>query len=263
MAKPIMIANWKMNKTAKEAHKFTAEFIKIVKDVEGVDIVICPAFTAMQATADGLQDTNIKLGSQNMHFEEQGAFTGEVSPKMAAEFCHFVILGHSERRRIFGETNEFINKKVKAALENSLIPILCVGEDEEEREAKNTKNVLEHQLKACLKGVAKDDAHKLVIAYEPIWAIGSGKIATIAQIDEAQSFINHVLDTMFGEEIEKKIRTVYGGSVTHENVAELMKKDSVDGCLVGHDSLNAKDFAAIVKYKDILAKEEESEEKKE
>ena len=264
MAKDLMIANWKMNKSVKETEKFVGDFVKHVKDVEGVDMVICPPFTALHAASDAINDANIKLGAQDMYCEDHGAFTGEISPKMVGEFCHYVIVGHSERRHLFGESNDLINKKVRAALDNSLIPILCIGENLEEREAKNTKNVLEHQLKSCLKGVSKDDAHKIVIAYEPIWAIsssGPGKVATIAQIDEAMSYINHVLDTLFGEEIEKKMRVIYGGSVTHENVAELMKKDSVEGCLVGHDSLSAKDFATIVKFRELIEAEKESVEK--
>lgn len=247
--KKLIAANWKMNKTAEEAVSFIKEFKGLAKGVKNAEIVICPPFTALQSTSKELKGSNIKLGAQNMHFEDTGAYTGEISPVMLKEIgCEYVILGHSERRENFGETNELINKKVIAALKHGLKPILCVGEALEQRQHDRTEDVLEDQLIKCLKSV--DKAKNLVIAYEPIWAISKGnpnqKAATKADAEECHLFIRKLLAGIFDEQTSKNIRIIYGGSMKPENAKELLSMPNIDGGLVGNASLDAKSFVNIV-----------------
>jgi triosephosphate isomerase (TIM) len=247
MARPIIMGNWKMNLTAKDAVKLASEVDELTKDADA-EIILFPPATALGSVSEALDKSHIKLGAQNMHPEKEGRFTGEISGKMIKEFAKYVLIGHSERRILFNEDNEFINKKVRSALEHGLTPVLCVGEEREDRESKNTKKVLEHQLTLCLKGVQKDKATKVIIAYEPVWAIGA-TIATVAEIDEASAFIRYVLDKLYDDETAKKMKIVYGGSVKHENVGSFIHKDLVEGALVGGASLDAKEFSAICNFK--------------
>ena|SRR3989338_4264165 len=249
----LVAANWKMNKTVKEAIPFIKEFINLIKNSKNAEIVICPPFTALQAVCDELKGSTIQLGAQNMHFENAGAYTGEISAQMLKEIkCEYIILGHSERREIFGEDDFLINKKVVAALDNSLKPILCVGENLEQRKNGKTKLIVESQLKNCLKNIDKNQILKMNIAYEPIWAISRGdpshKAATSEDAEEAHKFIRNFLERMFDKEISKQIRIIYGGSMKPENAKELLTMPNIDGGLVGNASLNAKSFAEIVKF---------------
>ncbi|HLD88977.1 MAG TPA: triose-phosphate isomerase [Candidatus Nanoarchaeia archaeon] len=254
MRKPIIIANWKMHKTSKETVKFLHELKKHIKDVEHVDVIICPPFTALFKADDELEamkdEVKIRLGAQNMHFEDEGAFTGEISAVMLKEFCKFVILGHSERRYLFAEDNEMINRKVKAALEHNLSPILCVGETLEERNAKHTKEAIEYQLSNNLKGIKEDDVLKAVIAYEPVWAIGTGHNATHEEAEEVHSYIRFLIAKIYSEETAEKTRIVYGGSITPKTAKEFIEHENVDGFLVGSASLDAEDFARLVKWEE-------------
>jgi len=242
----LIAGNWKMHKTVPEATDFVKELKELVKDVNDRDILICPPFTALYPVSKEISDTNIKLGAQNMYFEEKGAFTGEISPLMLKDVgCSYVILGHSERRHIFGETDELINKKVLSAINHGITPILCVGEKLEEREAGETEKVIEKQVREGLKNVSKD--RDFVIAYEPVWAIGTGKTATPSLAEEVHQFIREVLTLMFGKEKANSVRILYGGSVKPENAEGLLKMDNIDGALVGGASLKAESFAKIVK----------------
>ncbi|MEO2069520.1 MAG: triose-phosphate isomerase [Desulfurobacteriaceae bacterium] len=246
MRRLLIAGNWKMHKTVPEALDFVRELKKVVEDVNDRDILICPPFTALYPVSNEIIGTNIKLGAQNMYFEEKGAFTGEISPLMLKDVgCSYVILGHSERRHIFGETDELINKKVLSAIDHGIIPILCVGEKLEEREAGETEKVIEKQVKEGLKSVSKDS--DFVIAYEPVWAIGTGKTATPSLAEEVHQFIREVLASMFGKEKANSVRILYGGSVKPENAEGLLKMENIDGALVGGASLKAESFAKIVK----------------
>lgn len=251
--KKLIAANWKMNKTVEEAVSFINEFKKIVKNVGDVEIVICPPFTALEAVSHELKNSKIKLGAQNMHFEDAGAYTGEVSPLMLKEIgCEYVILGHSERREIFNENDFLINKKVIAALDHGLIPILCIGENLEQRKSNKTKEVIETQLKNCLKNIDKNQILKMSIAYEPIWAISKGdpnhKAATKEDAEEGHEFIRSIIAKMYDASTAKNSRIIYGGSMKSENAKELLEMPNIDGGLVGNASLNAKSFAEIVKF---------------
>ncbi|WP_163327551.1 triose-phosphate isomerase [Desulfurobacterium thermolithotrophum] len=247
MRRFLIAGNWKMHKTVSEAIELVRELKNLVKDVNDRDILICPPFTALYPVSKELEDSNITLGGQNMYFEEQGAFTGEVSPLMLKSVgCSYVILGHSERRHIFGESDELINKKVLSAINHGLIPILCVGELLEERENGKTKEVVEEQIREGLKNVNKDA--EFVIAYEPVWAIGTGKTATPELAEEVHFFIRKALSDMFGNEKASSVRILYGGSVKPKNAAGLLKMENIDGALVGGASLKAESFAKIVKF---------------
>ncbi len=248
--KKLIAANWKMNKTVEEAVSFIREFKKLVENAKNVEIVVCPPFTALQAVSDELKGSSIGLGAQNMYFEEAGAYTGEISAAMLKEIgCEYVILGHSERRDIFNENDSLINKKVIAALKHGLKPILCIGEQWEQRRKGRTEDVLEDQLLKCLEGV--DDAKGLTIAYEPVWAISKGdpnqKAATPQDAEASHSFIRRLLSGIFDDSAAKDIRVLYGGSMKPENAKELLAMPNIDGGLVGNASLNAKSFAEIVK----------------
>jgi triosephosphate isomerase (TIM) len=241
---PYIAANWKMNKTVAEAAEFVDALLPRIAATQH-DVVVCPPFTALQEVVERRRGTAVRVAAQNMHFEESGAFTGEVSAPMLVELdVEAVVLGHSERRQFFGETDGALAKKVPAALAADLEPILCVGESEEARDAGQTEEVLERQLAADLAEVSDEDVAKVVIAYEPIWAIGTGKVATPEQAQEACAFIRDVLRARGAAADD--VRILYGGSVKPDNAAELLALPDVDGALVGGASLDAEDFAAIV-----------------
>lgn len=250
MRRPFIAGNWKMNKTARETVALAEELKKRLEGIDDIDIAVFPTFTSIKSAYDVLKGSNIKVGAQNMYYEDSGAFTGEVSPDMIKEAgAELVILGHSERRNIFGETNELISKKLKKAIQSRLRPILCIGEKIEEREAGKTEEVLENQLKGSLDGISEDEIKNVVIAYEPVWAIGTGKTATPEQAESAHQFVRKVIGGMYSQEIAQNIIIQYGGSVKPENVDELMACENIDGALVGGASLKADSFERIVKFK--------------
>jgi triosephosphate isomerase len=246
--KKLIAGNWKMNKTSADGVSLAAELVSTVGKQTDVDVVICPPFTALESVAKAIDGSTVKLGAQNMHFEPSGAFTGEVSaPMLRAIFANYVILGHSERRAYFGETDAFINKKVLAALKNQLRPILCVGETLAEREAGSTLKVVQTQTEAGLEGVSKEQASSVVIAYEPVWAIGTGKVATTEQAQEVHAFIRGLLTKLFTEPVAQKVRILYGGSMKPANAPELLAQNDIDGGLIGGASLEARSFVDLVK----------------
>ena len=249
MRKPIIAANWKMNKTVSESTDFAKDLKDLTKDTFNVEIVICPPFTSLVSVGQILKDTNLKLGAQNMHWEKSGAFTGEISPVMLRDAgCHYVIVGHSERREYFKETDGDVNKKIKSALSFNLIPIMCVGEKLQERESGNTLSVVERQVKKGLEDVPKEEGKGIIIAYEPVWAIGTGRTASPADANEVHKFIRSILKNLYDEEISNTIRIQYGGSVNTENIDNLMKEEGIDGALVGGASLNINSFMRIIKF---------------
>lgn len=247
MRKPIIAGNWKMHKTIAEA----LDFVNQVKDRvnnDNVEAVICAPFTLLKDLKEATKGTNIKIGAQNMHFEEKGAFTGEISPLMLKELdMDYVVIGHSERRQYFNETDETVNKKVLKALEVGIDPILCVGETLEEREAGNTKDVCKVQVEKALENVSKEDLAKVVIAYEPVWAIGTGKTATSEDANDVIAYIREVVANLYGE-LANEVRIQYGGSVKPSNVAEIMNQSDIDGALVGGASLEANDYVELVNF---------------
>lgn len=247
MRKRIVAGNWKMNKTPQQTKELINVLKPLVGDEENTEVVFCPPFICLTTAIEAVKGTNIKIGAQNMYFEESGAFTGEVAPNMIKEAgCDYVILGHSERRAYFGETDEIINKKVLKAFEHDLMPIICVGETLEQREQGITEDLVRLQTKIALKDVPAADAEKAVIAYEPVWAIGTGRTATNEQAQEVCGAIRKVLVEIYGAETAEKIRIQYGGSVNAGNATELFAMPDIDGGLVGGASLKA-DFATIVK----------------
>lgn len=247
--KTLIAANWKMHKTIKES----VEFVKTLQEKlplrEDRDVMIAPPFTALSAVRSVINRKDIGLGAQNCHWEEKGAFTGEISPVMLVDIgCDYVIVGHSERRHIFGETDDMINKKVKAALDKGLIPILCVGERLDEREAGKTFDVVKKQLQSGLENIERGGASRVVIAYEPVWAIGTGRTAKPYQAQEVHTFIRKLLQEFYDNELATSIRVLYGGSVKPDNVDELMAEPDIDGLLVGGASLEVDSFCRIVSY---------------
>ncbi len=248
MRVPVMAGNWKMHKNSNETKSFIHDLRGRVEDTE-VKVILCVPFTSISAAKDALAGTKIGLGAQNMSWEEKGAFTGEISPDMLlSEGVEYVIIGHSERRAIFKETDDMINKKVVKALEKGLIPILCVGETLEEREEHKAKEVTEHQLKEALKGVSVKEMEKIIVAYEPVWAIGTGKTASPEDANEMAVFIRETLKELYGEETSEEVIIQYGGSVKPGNVEEIMNQSDVDGALVGGASLKVEDFEKIVNF---------------
>ena len=246
----LIAGNWKMYKTVPEAVSTSRQLAELVADVNDTDVMIAPTFTALAAVSETIGESHLKLGAQNLFWEKEGAFTGEISADMLLSAgCTYVIIGHSERRQYFGETDETCRKKIQAAVNGGLIPILCVGETESERESKNTVSVLDKQIKNGLRSFASDDLKHLVIAYEPVWAIGTGKTASTEQVQEVHQFIRSLIEKEFGNELAKSIRILYGGSVKPENIAELMALPDVDGALVGGASLGAETFSKIVHYR--------------
>jgi triosephosphate isomerase len=249
MRKPIIAGNWKMHKTGTDAKVLAAGIVERVKDISKAQIVLCPPFTALGAVAEAIKGSEVELGAQNCHFEDKGAFTGEVSTAFLIDAgCKYVIIGHSERRQYFGEDDALINKKIKKAQAAGLVPIFCIGETLQERQKEQTFDVLRRQVLHGLKEVSLSDPEKLIIAYEPVWAIGTGMTATKEQAQEAHRYIRDLLAGLWGSETAEKIRIQYGGSVKPDNVAELMAQDDIDGALVGGASLEAESFAKIVKF---------------
>ncbi len=247
MRKKIIAGNWKMNKTVEEAVELANAIRLELADCTEVDVVLCPPFTALKAVSDVISETLIHVGSQNMSSEDEGAYTGEISHTMLKElFVRYVILGHSERREYYKETDVWINKKVKKALEKHLRPILCVGEKLEDRESGNTETVVKMQIRAGLKDIPAAAYTELVIAYEPVWAIGTGKVATAAQAQEVHAFIRGIVKDMVGAEAADAVRIQYGGSMKPDNAAELLAQPDIDGGLIGGAALDAVSFAGIV-----------------
>ena len=249
MRKPVIAGNWKLFKTGQEASELIGELIPLVQDTKDVEIVVAPVFTVLSRVSGLIAATPINLAAQDCYWEEEGAFTGEVSPKMLVDAgCSHVIIGHSERRQYFAETDETVNRKVKAAMAAGLVPIVCVGETLAEREANTTLDVLKRQVTGALAGIDASRMAGIIIAYEPVWAIGTGKTATDEMAQEAHAFIRSQLSGIGGNSTAAAIRILYGGSVKPENVKGLMAQPDIDGALVGGASLKADSFAAIVNF---------------
>ena len=247
MRTPFIAGNWKMHKTVTETVAYVKEFRSLVKDISDVEIVIAPPFTALHAAAEAARNSNVGIAAQDLYWERQGAFTGEVSGAMIAESgAEYVIVGHSERRTLFGETDASVNRKIAAAFAAGLTPIVCIGETLDQRERSETFSVLDRQIKDGFDGVTSDRLVQLVIAYEPVWAIGTGRNATPAQAAEAHGHIRKRLQQWFGAEPSEQCRIVYGGSVKPDNIRELASQPDVDGALVGGASLDVKGFFDIV-----------------
>ena len=247
LRKKLIAGNWKMNRTSADAVQLVKDIAVVSGKECNVDVVVCPPFTALESVARVLEGSVIKLGAQNMHPEASGAYTGEIAADMLrALFASYVILGHSERRSYFKETNTFINQKVLAALKNQLKPILCVGETLQERETGATLKIVQTQVEQGLQGVSKEIATNVGIAYEPVWAIGTGKVATTAQAQEVHAFIRSLLTMLFGEPIAQKIRILYGGSMKPANAPELLAQQDIDGGLIGGASLEARSFLDLI-----------------
>jgi triosephosphate isomerase len=248
--RPIIAGNWKMNKTSAEARDLATKLLPLVSTVKDRDIVLAPPFTALSAVAEAIKGTNVALSAQNLFWEDKGAFTGEISAEMLLDLgCKYVIIGHSERRQFFGDTDETVNRKVKQALKKGMLPILCVGETLAEREAGKLTEVISRQVKGGLKDITVEDMKNVVIAYEPVWAIGTGKTATPEQANEVHALIREKVKSLYTADIAEGLRIQYGGSVTPENVSSLMAKPDIDGALVGGASLKPESFAALVNYK--------------
>ena len=243
----LIAGNWKMNKTSADAVGLAQEIVAAIGKQNEVDVVVCPPFTAVEAVGRVLEGSEVRLGAQNMHHEASGAFTGEVSaPMLRAIFASYVILGHSERRTLFGETDEVVNRKVAAALRNQLRPIFCVGETLAEREAGSTLKVVQTQVERGLEGVSREQATSVVVAYEPVWAIGTGKVATTSQAQEVHAFIRGLLVKLFGEPVAQRVRILYGGSMKPANAPELLAQSDIDGGLIGGASLESRSFVELV-----------------
>ena len=245
MRRALIAGNWKMNTTLPEAITLVKQMLKDLQNIDRIDRVICPPFISLSDLHRILQGTSVGLGAQNMYYRDKGAFTGEISSLMLKDLCQYVILGHSERRQYFGETDAIVNEKVKAAFAAGLTPIMCIGETLEENESNKTSNVLESQVKGGLKDIMPSD--KLVVAYEPIWAIGTGKAATGPQAGKTIGFIRHILASIWSDSIAQSIRILYGGSVTGANISEFVKEPEIDGGLVGGASLKPADFIEIAR----------------
>jgi triosephosphate isomerase len=249
MRTPLVVGNWKMHGTVSEARPLATAVRDGVRRVKGVDVVLCPPFTALAAVAEVVRDGVVALGAQNCHWDAQGAHTGEVSAAMLAELgCRYVILGHSERRKEIGETDDVINRKMHATVARRLTPILCVGETGEERRQGLTFTTVEGQLRAGLAGIAPETIATIVLAYEPVWAIGTGQNATPAQASEVHGYLRGLLSELTAKEMAQTIRILYGGSVKADNAAELCAAPDIDGALVGGASLKATDFVGIAKH---------------
>lgn len=248
MRTPIVAGNWKMNMTIAEATALVREMRHELQEIQGVERVLCPPFTALSVVGELIQATPIGLGAQDMHWEDKGAFTGEISPLMIKELCKYVIIGHSERRQFFGETDETVNKKVKAAFKHSLIPIICVGENLKQNEAGETEAFVSGQVKGALKDLMPALVETLIVAYEPIWAIGTGKAATAAGANAVIGLtVRGTMASLYGEAVANKVRIQYGGSVTPDNIVEFMTQPEIDGALVGGASLSAAKFLPLVR----------------
>ncbi|MFC2019142.1 triose-phosphate isomerase [Chloroflexota bacterium] len=242
---PMIAGNWKMNTTLSEAVALVKEMRPAMERIDNVDKLVCPPYISLAAVAEALKGSSIRLGAQNLHFEDKGAYTGEISPAMLAELCQFVIIGHSERRHIFGESGEIVNKKIVAAQKVGLKPILCVGERLEENEAGKTEAVVTGQMDSSLGGIK--DTSELIIAYEPVWAIGTGRAATAQQANDTIGLIRRHMAHLYNDKVARDIRILYGGSVNAQNTVELLGQPEIDGALVGGASLKADQFVSIVR----------------
>jgi triosephosphate isomerase len=249
MRRPIIAGNWKMNKTVSEAVDLLRQLKASVADVREIDIIVAPSFAVLHAVSREIEGSTIELAAQDVFWEASGAFTGEISPMMLKDVgCRYVIIGHSERRQYFGETNESVNRKIKASLTVGLHPIVCVGESFEEREVGKTFDIVKTQIVHCLKGFSRDQMEMITIAYEPLWAIGTGKTATPQQAEEVHAFIREQLGGLTHQQVYEGIRIQYGGSVNPDNISDLMVQPNIDGALVGGASLEADSFSRIVKF---------------
>jgi triosephosphate isomerase (TIM) len=249
MRKPLIAANWKMYKTPAQAEEYVKAFLPLVAGHDRDEIVLCPSDTSLSAVVPAVSGSNVAVGGQNMHFAEEGAYTGETSALMLTAIgATHIIIGHSERRQHFNETDEMVNKKLATALKNKLIPIVCIGEVLAEREANHTDEVLRKQISLALVGVTPEDAENIVVAYEPVWAIGTGVTATPETAADAHSVIRHEAAKAFGDDFAANLRILYGGSVKPDNATSLMSEEEIDGALVGGASLDPKNFTRIVKY---------------
>lgn len=247
--RPLIAGNWKMYKTVREAVESARQLADIVSDVSGKDVMIAPPFTALASVSEAVGGSCVSVGAQDLFWEKEGAYTGEISSAMIVSAgCRYVIIGHSERRQYFNETGETVNKKLKAAIGEGLTPVLCVGETEDERESKQTFSVLDKQVGNGIQGISLSDLETLVIAYEPVWAIGTGKTASREQAEEAHAFIRSLVEKSHGNTLAKSMRILYGGSVKPDNIAGLMRMPDIDGALVGGASLDAETFGKIVHY---------------
>ena len=247
--RPLMAGNWKMFKTHTEAVATASELLHLVSGVTDRDIMLAPTYSALVPVGEALQNSNISLGAQNLFWESDGAFTGEIAPGMLkAAGCEYVIIGHSERRQYFGETDETVNKRIRAAIEADLRPVLCIGETETQRDADETFSVLDKQIQNGLQNFGLADLNHLVVAYEPVWAIGTGKTASTDQAQEAHQYVRSLLEKAFGQDLAHRTRILYGGSVKPDNVDELMQMPDLDGALVGGASLKADSFGRIVQF---------------
>jgi triosephosphate isomerase len=247
--KPFIAGNWKMYKTSPQAAETASRLKDLVSDVTDVDVMVAPPFTAIAIVREVLTDSAIHVGGQDLFWEAEGAYTGQISaPMLKAAGCTHVIIGHSERRQYFGETNATVNRKVRAAFSEDLIPVVCIGESETERDSNLTFSVVQNQLEEGLAGLTSEEAQYLTIAYEPVWAIGTGKTATTEQAQEVHEFIRGRLETAYGNQVANIVRVLYGGSVKANNIGDLMAMADIDGALVGGASLDADSFAAIVRF---------------
>jgi len=250
LRKPIIAGNWKMHKTVGEAVRLAKQLkVLVADDVRTVEIVVCPPFTALQSVGEVLKGTGIQLGAQNVHWEDEGAYTGEVSPAMLKDLsCQYVILGHSERRQMFGESDGDVRKKLDAVLAKGMSAIACVGETIEERRAGKTEDVIVREVKAIADGLTLENPSRLVIAYEPIWAIGTGETATSDEANRVAKLVRQTLAGAIGQELAQDVRIQYGGSVKPDNIGAFMRESDIDGALVGGASLDASSFAEIVRF---------------
>ncbi|UCD30853.1 MAG: triose-phosphate isomerase [Desulfobacterales bacterium] len=247
--RPLIAGNWKMFKTCSEAIATAKQLAHLIRKNQAVDVMIAPPFIALEKVSEAIKDSHLSLGGQNLFWQSEGAYTGEISANMLTSVgCEYVIIGHSERRQYFGESDATVNRKIRAAVDHHLKPILCIGESEKERESKDTFSVLDKQMKTGLKGFSLDDLTSLIIAYEPVWAIGTGKTATADQAQEVHRFLRSMLATSYGNTLANSIRILYGGSVKPDNISELMAMADVDGALVGGASLDPETFSNIVHF---------------
>lgn len=249
MIKPMIAANWKMNKTVAESVEFSKKLAQECEGLEEREVIIAPPSTALYSVSEALKGSPIRLSAQNIHWEEKGAYTGEISAPMLADMgCQYVLIGHSERRSLFGETNETVNKKIKTALKFGLKPIVCVGETLEERESEATFDIIGKQIKEGLNNISTGDIECVSIAYEPVWAIGTGKTATPELAEEVHRFVREIISSDFGDGAGAETAVIYGGSVTPQNIKELMNKPNINGALVGGASLDIESFTGIIRY---------------
>lgn len=246
---PLIAGNWKMHKTGSEAAQSAKQLVNLVSDIKDVEVMIAPTYTSLYQVSEIIKGSSVQLSAQNIHWEPEGAYTGEISAGMLADAgCRYVIIGHSERRQFFGETDETVNKRIKAAIDSGLAPVFCIGETKNQREANKTLSVLDKQVKKGLEGFSVTELERLVIAYEPVWAIGTGLTATPDQVQDVHKFLRSLIEKNFSSDLAKSVRILYGGSVKPANIKELMALPDVDGALVGGASLKPETFSEIIHY---------------